>query len=156
MTSMTSMKTLFSFVFLLPCLCLGAQTSVLLGWDANTETNAMGYRLLAGLASRTYTITNTVQGRTTTSGIVSNLPSGKLFFALVAFDQAGIDSDFSNEVTWTNRLTAPKNFRLTGTMQAAASPTGPWSTLAKVDIPLPPAVDKQQFYRTRLLLEKLP
>lgn len=151
------MKTKLLFaLLLLPCLCMGAQTAVLLGWDANIETNAMGYRLLAGSASRTYTITNTVVGRTSTSGVVSNIPSGKVFFTLVAFDQFGIDSDFSNEVTWTNRLSAPKNFKLTGTMQVSLSPTGPWTNLALLNIPLPPAVDRQQFYRSRLLLEELP
>lgn len=152
------MKTFLSLLFLLPCLCMGAQTTVLLGWDANTETNCSGYRLLAGSAPRTYSITNTVPGRTITSGVVSNLPSGKLFFALVAFDQFGIDSDFSNEVTWTNRLSAPKNFKLTGTIQAGLTPTGPWTNLANLNIPMPtvPTNRTASFFRSTLLLEELP
>lgn len=152
------MKTFLSLLFLLPSLCLGAQTSVLLGWDANVETNCSGYKLLAGSASRTYSITNTVLGRTITSGAVSNLPSGKVFFALVAFDQAGTDSDFSNEVTWTNRLSAPKNFKLTGTIQAGLTPTGPWSNLANLNIPMPPVPTNRtaSFFRSTLLLEELP
>lgn len=155
---MKAITALFAFSFaLLPCLCSGAQTSVLLGWDVNTETNVMGYKLLAGSASRTYTITNTVMGRASTSGIVTNVPSGKVFFALVAFDQVGIDSDFSNEVTWTNRLSAPKNFKLTGTIQAGLTPTGPWANLADLNIPMPPSTNQTaQFFRSTLLLKELP
>lgn len=154
---MKALTTLFAFV-LLPCLSLGAQTKVLLGWDASPESSCAGYRLLAGTASRTYTMTNTVMGRLTTAGMITNIPSGKVFFAVVAFDTNGLESDFSNEVTWTNRLSAPKNFKLTGTIQAGLTPTGPWTNLADVNIQMPPMPTNQSasFFRSTLLLKELP
>lgn len=148
------MKTLL--LFLCASLSSFGQT-VMFSWDINTETNVVGYRLLSGPASRIYTATNVVPGgRETSLMTMSNVPSGRIFFALVAMDASGLQSDFSNEVLWTNRSFAPRNFRLVGTMQASASPTGPWKDLATVDMKLPPMPESQQFYRTRLLLEELP
>ena len=134
-----------------------AQTSVLLAWDANVESTCMGYRLLSGPAPRTYTRTNIVMGRTANAGMVTGVPSGKVFIAVVAFDALGLDSDFSNEVSWTNRLSAPHGLVLTGTIQASTTPTGSWSNLAQVVVPLPPipaTAAAARFFRSNLLLEE--
>lgn len=74
--------------------------SVILSWDANTETNLAGYRLYVGTASRQYSVaTNDVGNVTQTT--VSNLSAGtSYYFAVTAYNSDGLESDYSNEVNW--------------------------------------------------------
>jgi hypothetical protein len=154
---------LYLFVAWLPIVALAAivslpydarAQSVNLAWDPNPETNAVGYKVLWGPTSRHYNATNVVAGRLNNTAVVTNLLAGPNFFAVVAFDDTGLESDFSNEVTWTNRPSAPKNLKLSATLEAASSPTGPWRNLARVEVPLPAVVPAQPFYRAKLGLEE--
>jgi hypothetical protein len=72
---------------------------VTLQWDANSETDLAGYRVYYGTASGVYG-TPVVIGLTTTY-TVANLPAGTYYFAVTAFNSAGLESGFSNEVTAT-------------------------------------------------------
>lgn len=102
------MKTRLTLLALL-ALALPAQTflfptnppaSVTLAWDAST--NAVGYTLYWGVATRSYT--NTLKLANVTTGTISNLALGTTyFFAATAFDDLGLESDLSNEVTYTTR-----------------------------------------------------
>jgi hypothetical protein len=79
---------------------------VTLTWDPNTEPDIAGYKFYYGVQSRIYTnvadvgnlITNTVSGLT--EGMT-------YYFAVTAYNTAGVESDFSNEVNYTP--TAPTN-----------------------------------------------
>jgi hypothetical protein len=86
---------------------------VTFGWTANTDPVA-GYKIHYGPASRTYN--QVFDARNVTAGTVSNLVAGtRYFFALTAYNSQGLESDYSNEITYfvpTN--TAPLGpFRLT-------------------------------------------
>jgi hypothetical protein len=78
--------------------------SVNLAWNAdaattNPGTNTVGYRLHTGSISGTYTQTTTL-GNTTTA-TVSNLKSGSTYyFVVTAYNSAGVDSPYSNEVSY--------------------------------------------------------
>ena len=76
----------------------GAQVTV--SWDANVETNLAGYRVYHGIASRNYATTTDVGN--VTDAIVSGLsPGATYFFAVTAYDTAGLESLFSDEVSYT-------------------------------------------------------
>lgn len=75
--------------------------SALLGWQANTESDLAGYRVYLGTASRTYTSFSTLP-KTQITATANNLAPGKTYyFAVTAFDLAGNESPFSNEVQKT-------------------------------------------------------
>ena len=82
----------------------GAQ-QLTLAWDASVSTNVVGYRLYYGTNTRSYQfVTNT--GLMLTQAVV--LPHrGRWFFAATAYDTDGLESDFSNEVSWESKPTAP-------------------------------------------------
>ena len=126
-------------------------------WDVASDTNVSGYSVLIGAVSGRYTVTNSVDGRFNNTLTLSNAPAGVVYSVAVSYAFDGTESFWSvPEVVWTNKAFAPKNFKLSATIQAGIDPTGPWTNLANLNIPLPPAWPEQRFYRTRLLLEELP
>lgn len=84
-----------------PCFKItgSADESVGLAWDANTETSLAGYKIHFGLESRNYSKTYDVGNVTeyTVTGLSFNTV---YYFAATAYDTAGNESDYSNEVTW--------------------------------------------------------
>jgi hypothetical protein len=80
-------------------------TSVTLAWNAdaatgNSGTNPARYTLYIGTSSGNYT--RTQAAGTATSVVVSGLNSGSTYyFAVAAYNAAGIDSPYSNEVVYT-------------------------------------------------------
>ncbi len=107
--------------------------SVTLSWDANTEADLAGYKVYYGTASRTYGAPITI-GKVTTHTL-SGLPSGMVYFAVTAYNTAGLESGFSNEVSKSFGSTpAPlviSNVASSGITQTAATIT--WSTSAAAD-----------------------
>ena len=132
-------------------LALGAD--VALDWDASATAGVTNYRVRYGTTSRVYTASISFSG-TNRSGMVSNIPPGRWFFAATAMKQ-GMESDPSNEVSWTNTAFAPLNLRITGptdalALQSAPAPSGPWKTLAVVtssNAPLQLTAAPRQFFR---------
>lgn len=83
-----------------------AAHNVTLAWNANTETNLAGYKLYWGTASGSYTRSNVLN--TVTSGTITNLSSSvTYFFAVTAYNTAGLESGFSTQVSWTSPTNAP-------------------------------------------------
>ncbi len=77
-----------------------AASSVTLAWDPNPEPDIAGYMLYYGTASGIYTQTNDVGNAATYT--VSNLTPGvTYFFAVTAYDTNRVESDFSNEISYT-------------------------------------------------------
>lgn len=72
--------------------------TVKLQWDPNTEPYLAGYKLYYGTASRDYS--HTIDLGQVNSYQVHNLQDGvKYYFAVTAYDIAGNESGFSNEVS---------------------------------------------------------
>jgi len=72
-------------------------------WDANTEPDLAGYKVYFGASPRDY-------GSSITLGIVTEYSlaeviAGKWYIAVTAFDSAGKESDFSNEVVYLKLAT---------------------------------------------------
>jgi hypothetical protein len=78
-----------------------AQAATLrLAWDANPETDVIGYRVRYGTASRSYSVTIDVGNRTTFA--IPNLAHGvRYYIAVQAYNRAGLSSALSAEVNGT-------------------------------------------------------
>lgn len=111
----------------------GSAFSVILEWDANSETNLAGYIVYVGKFPRKYTQTFTNWGGTNTTITITNL-YGTNFFAVTAFDTDGLESEYSDEV-WTVIKPRPPTgvrFAPTLTVQSAPSVLGPWENVTQI------------------------
>ena len=97
---------------MLVLLCLGAatvtayaSTVVQLAWDANTETDLSGYRILYGTTSGNYTATIDV-GNLTSYAVTGLTANTTYYFTVVAYDLAGNVSGPSNEISATPTVLA--------------------------------------------------
>lgn len=94
-------------------------TAVTLEWDRNSEPVVTGYRIYAGTNSRVYHIMVDV-GDTNVCAL-TNLTRGlTYYFAATAYTGDGLESDFSEEVSYTvpkPRPLPPARLRLEGTNQ---------------------------------------
>lgn len=96
---------LVNTILILASFCVYAAVPVMgqsagLAWTPSRASTIAGYRLYYGAASHTYT--NTVEVGNNTSVTVSNLAVGATyFFAVTAYDIIGLESAFSQEISYT-------------------------------------------------------
>ena len=105
------MKTVFAGLMWL-WLTNALAGDVRLAWTASISTNVVGYKIYYGPASGVYT--NTVAVGNTTNAAVTGLVEGvTYYFAATAFDDSGVESQFSNETSYSLPLKplAPTNLR---------------------------------------------
>jgi fibronectin type III domain protein len=85
-----------------------AQTtqSVSLAWDAPNDPSVVGYNVHYGTSSGSYTITQDAGASTTAtvSGLQTGIP---YYFAVTAYNASGINSAYSNEVSYTPTASQP-------------------------------------------------
>jgi hypothetical protein len=76
-----------------------AQRSVTLAWNLSAGGTIAGYRVYSGVNSQTYATMQDVG--TATMATVSNLATGMTYyFAVTAYDVAGLESAFSAEISY--------------------------------------------------------
>ena len=82
--------------------------TVTLAWDANSESDLAGYKVYWGRKSRQYdnTPVPTVAPSANPTFTTPALPNGTWYFAVTAYNTAGQESGYSNEVS-TTIATAP-------------------------------------------------
>ena len=85
------------FGFLLPA---QAATSVTLTWDRSGASGIAGYRLHYGTSSHNLSQTRDL-GNTTTTTVSNLLPGQTYYFAVTDYNTAGVESIYSNEVSFT-------------------------------------------------------
>jgi hypothetical protein len=79
-----------------------ATGSVTLAWNPSISTNVAGYKIYYGLACGVYNNTISVAGSTATNVTVTGLVEGTTYyFAATAVDTLGIESQFSNETSYS-------------------------------------------------------
>jgi hypothetical protein len=99
---------------------------VTLAWDANSEPDVAGYKIHYGPTSRTYSFV--VEAGNVTTHTISNLQEGlTYFFAATAYSSAGLESDFSEEVSHTVPL-SPR-IATTATLVSSRNPAAPGETV---------------------------
>ena len=89
---------LLALVVMLFALGIKAHASdVTLAWDANSETDLAGYKIYVSQESGVYAEGIDVGNVTTYT--VTGLADGEYFFVATAYNEAGYESGYSNEVT---------------------------------------------------------
>ncbi|MCK5093262.1 MAG: fibronectin type III domain-containing protein [Spirochaetes bacterium] len=73
---------------------------VTLEWDPNTETDLAGYNLYWGYSSGDYEFSADA-GNQTSYTVTGLIPGVTYYFAVTAYNAAGLESDYSNEVIFT-------------------------------------------------------
>lgn len=104
------MKTLLAFLL---CAITAQAATVRLIWDRNQEPDVTEYKVYVGTSSRTYT--RTVSSGNEISVSVPDLSRGvTYFFAVTAINSHGLESDYSNEVSYTtpDKPSPPSNHRV--------------------------------------------
>jgi hypothetical protein len=105
--------------------------SVSLAWDASTGPNVAGYKIRYGTTSQTYT--QQLDVGNATIGTVSNLTAGTSYYlATTAYDTSGVESGFSNEVSYIPTTPTP-----TPSPTPTATPRTPSPTPTPVQTPTP-------------------
>lgn len=131
-------------IIILLLLAISAATAkdVTAAWDSNPPPAPAKYKLYWGPSSRSYT--NSIS-TTNTQATISNLPPGTYFIAATAVDALGLESDYSDELTFTIQP-KPVGFKIILSLQSTPSIGQPWieETNLVTDIA---ATDLQRFYR---------
>lgn len=82
-----------------------APAEVTLAWNVDTSPGVVGYNIYQGVASRTYT--NMIDAGNATSIAVSIQRGITNYFAVTAYTSSGLESQFSNEVTYDDTNNIP-------------------------------------------------
>lgn len=79
-----------------------------LAWDPSSDPTVVGYRLYQGTASQQYNTMADLGSNLT--AVVFNLVAGTTYyFAVTAYDSAGLESAFSGEISYTMPTSAPSS-----------------------------------------------
>jgi hypothetical protein len=107
-TSVVSLPAFNITVAATPASQTAAAGTLTLSWQPPTEntdgtpiTAHAGYDIYYGTASQNYTSTIKVANPGLATYVVQNLPAGKYYFAVSAYDSSGAESDYSQEVSAT-------------------------------------------------------
>jgi Fibronectin type III domain len=93
-------------LMVLPMLVTAASTSTIITWNPSTDPNVTGYNIYYGTQSGNYT--NEISVGNVTNAAVGNLSSGTTYyFAAKSRDDAGDQSAFSNEASFTGYTITP-------------------------------------------------
>lgn len=76
-------------------------SAVTLNSDGSPVTDLKGYKIHYGTQSQNYTGAISVDNPTLTTYLVNSLPAGKYYFAVTAYNSAGLESPPSDEITAT-------------------------------------------------------
>jgi len=86
----------------------GASSSVTFSWTPPTEnsngsqlTNLAGYKIHYGTASQDYSEVVALNNPSLNRYVLDSLPRGTYYFAITAYNSAGIESPLSGEITAT-------------------------------------------------------
>jgi hypothetical protein len=103
--------------------------AVTLEWEANSETNVAGYRVYTGRQSRVYDSVLDVGNQTLAQ--LATTP-GTTYYAVTAYDTEGLESDFSDEVSYT--APKPNSAPLTRADQYVTTENGPLNISASAGV----------------------
>jgi hypothetical protein len=122
-TAATVLTWVIADVFVMDIRCAAAAPSVMLIWNPNLESDIVGYKVYYGTNSRVYT--EMVDVGLATSWITSTLASGATYyFAVTAYNTWALESDYSEEVSYTVPEIVPPP-GVTGVLSSSANPALP-------------------------------
>jgi hypothetical protein len=95
----TALSSLSVLLALVPSAFSTETGTIVLVWDANTESDLAGYRVHYGTASAPYSSILAISSPTAT---ISNLTNGYTYtFAVTAYNTAGAESPYSDSISYT-------------------------------------------------------
>ena len=118
--------------------------SLTLAWDPSTDPSVVGYRLYQGTESQVYT--NVLNMNDSVSALIGGLvPGVTYYFAVTAYDETGLESAFSGEISYTvptSSVIPPAAGPTMGmtrnlfnqTMLSGVAPAGVYAVLASQDL----------------------
>lgn len=86
---------------------VAAQASVTFAWDAVSDSRLLGYRLLFGTSSGTYSSGSVDAGLNTTATVTGLADATTYFFVAQSYGADGLVSDYSAEVAYTTSAPPP-------------------------------------------------
>jgi hypothetical protein len=98
--------------------------SLTLAWNRSASAQIAGYRMYFGTGSQVYTNTLDI-GNSTTATVTGLLPGTSYFFAVTAYDAVGLESAFSNELSYTVPDSAVVHLQVSQSTGAALSGSAP-------------------------------
>lgn len=113
------MKTLLLILLLWPTLAFAGTSNVTFEWDANSEPDLAGYRLYQSTTPGVYSYGQGNEVADISAGTMVttiNSTDGTFYWVLTAYDNEGLESGPSNEVTAFLDATgpdAPSGFTIT-------------------------------------------
>lgn len=120
---MKKIISLLMFMLIISSIVYAKSGNITFGWDHNEEIDLAGYNLYKSQTPGTYiepsadTIMADANQHVYQTEVINGVP---LYFVLTAFDDAGNESGYSNEVEFiyidTNAPVNPKNFKITVTV----------------------------------------
>lgn len=118
-----------------------------LTWNANTDPGTVGYKIYYGGVTQTYTNVADVGlvRMNFIPGLLTNVP---YFFAVTAYNAAGLESDFSAELAYTiTNAPPPPDTNQVWLVQSwtATNVLGPWSNLVTMRLT---NTDLVRFFKT--------
>lgn len=109
--------------------------AVTLGWNASTSPGVSNYFIYYGVGSMQFT--NKVASGNTNACTITNLVRGTTYWFAATAQAGGLESDFSNEISYTppTAPAPPSGLKATNAIiamkiESAPTPTGPWTTYA--------------------------
>ena len=149
-----------------------AGQSVTLAWNRSTDPTVVGYNIYYGRASGLYT--NMINAGNATNATISSLIPGITdYFAVTTYNSSGVQSPFSNEVSYTAPFLPGVQIRVTPVRHFILTVTGPightydiqatqdfktWTVIDTVTVGVSGSLDfidtntprfSRRFYRTR-------
>jgi hypothetical protein len=144
---------MFRFAICLALVSCCKAASVSLAWDPSTDPEVTGAIVYYGNASRNYPWHTNAVG---TNATVLGLGTGKTwYFAVTATNTAGLESDYSNEVSSAIPVPPPRNLVLRSGVESAPTPIGPWTEMFTTRLPIT-VWDSNLFFRPSINLTNPP
>lgn len=129
--------------------------SVLLGWTHSPGTNVAGYNIYYGTnGPRQYNFSASF-GYVTNAAIDGLVGGRQYFFTATAKDKEGLESEYSNEVSWTTPAVpiAPTNLSLLSASVETSTNLTDWMTITNVPMIYVGTTNGVRYYRTSLSLK---
>jgi hypothetical protein len=123
------MKKVIPLIMMIVLFAFGASAQTVwtvdvnLAWDPNPEPDIAGYKLYYGTVSGEYA--EPVDVGNVITGNVPGLQLGTLyFFAATAYNTSGLESDFSDEISWTTPSLPgpPQTLQINGATRSPVPP----------------------------------
>lgn len=134
---------------------LNQKGQVSLAWDRAASHSNVTFCVLIGVKSGVYNVRQDAGTNVTT--VVTNLAPALYFFTVIAKNQAGLESDPSNEVSYeVTKPLAPSGIRTTQVitnLESAPFPDGPWTKILSYQPVTFVASADQRFFRARLMID---